>query len=244
MNQKGNDNRIIILNFPSSNRYPPFTIQRICELTLYPRKHYKYLGKYLRAVERALLITSTIDAFPIIPPEDSESSSALAGSLREVTTPLFSPIPFLHEDARRSRSRSPPMSPLQLPTASGASNPNSEPLSLGPSAVALGANPSSGGLESSEVSALGLVDELDDPSPGHLSERPTALTSTTSITSEAGPSSTAGSTSPSTPPSGKPMFGGSLGDRFVRATPEGENTESSEPMDETENDADKENVKT
>jgi len=32
-----------------------------------------------------------------------------------------------------------------------------------------------------EPRELGLVDELDDPSPGHLSDRPTALTSVTSI---------------------------------------------------------------
>jgi serine/threonine-protein phosphatase 4 regulatory subunit 2 len=30
-----------------------------------------------------------------------------------------------------------------------------------------------------EQRAIGLVDELDDPSPGHMSEHPTALTSVT-----------------------------------------------------------------
>jgi len=32
-----------------------------------------------------------------------------------------------------------------------------------------------------EPRELGLVDELDDPNPGHLSDRPTALTSVTSL---------------------------------------------------------------
>jgi serine/threonine-protein phosphatase 4 regulatory subunit 2 len=34
---------------------------------------------------------------------------------------------------------------------------------------------------SMEPRELGLVDELDDPNPGHLSDRPTALTSVTSL---------------------------------------------------------------
>ena len=38
--------------------------------------------------------------------------------------------------------------------------------------------------------ALGMVDEMDDPRPGHLSERPTALTSVTSVGSaDVGPMS-------------------------------------------------------
>ncbi|EEB86917.1 hypothetical protein MPER_15963, partial [Moniliophthora perniciosa FA553] len=32
-----------------------------------------------------------------------------------------------------------------------------------------------------ETKALGLVDELDDPGPGHMSEHPIALTSVTSV---------------------------------------------------------------
>jgi len=32
-----------------------------------------------------------------------------------------------------------------------------------------------------DVKALGLVDELDDPNPGHMSDHPTALSSVTTI---------------------------------------------------------------
>ncbi|KAJ8078698.1 hypothetical protein PM082_012981 [Marasmius tenuissimus] len=140
---------------------PPFTIQRVCELCVDPKKHYKVIGKYLRAVEKALLVTSTWDSFP--PLKDSDLTNPTRSMTVSVSdtqsmpaTPLFSPIPFLHTDAR-SKSRSPPPSPLALTPAVAP-----EPLET----KALG---------------LGLVDELDAPGPGHMSEHPTALTSVTSV---------------------------------------------------------------
>ncbi|KAH6918959.1 PPP4R2-domain-containing protein, partial [Coprinopsis sp. MPI-PUGE-AT-0042] len=190
---------------------PPFTIQRLAELLLDPKAYYNSVGKYLRAVEKTLLVTSTIDAYPVpatssagpapshptpemisrlgtngevgpgiqtgfpitvnpssstsVPPPPSPRT--LAFSTRQPSStpasPMFSPIPFLHADARaRTRSRSssaasatrpPPMTPLtlagDLPTSPSAST------------------------------ALGLVDELDDPSPGHLSDKPQPLTTAT-----------------------------------------------------------------
>lgn len=156
---------------------PPFTIQRVCELCLYPKQHYKSVGKYLRAVEKSLLVTSSWNSFP--PEKDSTTSAPYATismhptSSSTPTTPLFSPIPFLHDDARRSKSRSPPPSPLTLHGI--------DPSSVVPS-----------------QKAIGLVDELDDPSPGHMSEHPTALTSVTTTRTS------------------RPFFG-SLEDRFTSA---------------------------
>ncbi|PCH38026.1 hypothetical protein WOLCODRAFT_114666 [Wolfiporia cocos MD-104 SS10] len=170
---------------------PPFTIQRLCELCLRPTEHYKFLGKYLRAVEKTLLVTSTWDAFPISQ-EQANGQPAIGhapvsiNTLSAPTTPIFSPIPFLHEDARRSSSRSPPPSPLVLPAM--------EAATTMPHA----------GAESSEQKALGLVDELDDPSPGHLSEHPQALSATTTVTSP------------------KPLLLGSLEERFVKAKTDSE----------------------
>lgn len=140
---------------------PPFTIQRVCELCLHPKKHYSTVGKYLRAVEKSLLVTSTLDDFPPFSAIELNSSGRSVfslGSTRQSapSTPLFSPIPFLHEDARRSKSRSPPPSPLILGSA--------EPITSRPL----------------EPKALGLIDELDDPSPGHLSDHPIQLTSVAS----------------------------------------------------------------
>ena len=121
-----------------------------------PQEHYKAVGKYLRAVEKVLLVTSTWDSFPN--PVHGEAkingngplTPAPMGPISTPTTPIFSPIPFLHSDARaRSKSRSPPR------TAPNGPN-DVEP-------------------------AFGRVDELDDPRPGHLSDAPTPISSTTTI---------------------------------------------------------------
>lgn len=126
-------------------------------------------------------MTSTWDSFPN--PVDSEpkvngngptTTPLPMGPLSAPATPIFSPIPFLHSDARaRSQSRSPPPASLN------------ELNEVGP--------------------AFGRVDELDDPRPGHLSDGPTPISSTTTIAT-------------------------SLQDRFIR----GEDQEQRESQGETE----------
>lgn len=44
---------------------PPHTIQRLSELTLDPRRHYKTLPAWLRAVDRVVSVSSTADIFPL-----------------------------------------------------------------------------------------------------------------------------------------------------------------------------------
>ena len=115
-------------------------------------------------MEKTLLITSTWDAFSPLSVSDSTYSavghpSISTSAVSAPNMPMFSPIPFLHEDARRSRSRSPPPSPLILPAT-----------------VARGA-------EGGDGKALGLVDELDDPSPGHLSDHIEPISMTTTVES-------------------------------------------------------------
>lgn len=146
---------------------PPFTIQRVCELCVDPKRHYKAIGKYLRAVEKSLLVTSAWNSFP---PETAQNGLPLgvisiSPTMPPVpTTPMFSPIPFLHGDARRSKSHSPPPSPLMLGIMETSGN-------IGPFD------------EEMPQRVIGLVDELDDPGPGHMSEHPTAITSVTTTRS-------------------------------------------------------------
>lgn len=80
------------------------------------------------------------------------------GVLKTVSTPIFSPITFLHEDARRSQSRSPPASPLRLSNALSVDEAPTE-----------------------EPKGLGLVDELDTPEPGHMANKPSPLSATTDV---------------------------------------------------------------
>jgi serine/threonine-protein phosphatase 4 regulatory subunit 2 len=169
------------------------------------------VGKYLRAVEKTLLVTSTHDSFP--PLSVSEQLSAgrsaivLGSTLQSApSTPLFSPIPFLHEDARRSKSRSPPPTPLTL-------NPLDLPHELGLNATK--------NMGSQEPIGLGLVDEMDDPSPGHMSDHPTALSSVTTVM----PPTVTAETKP-------------LQERFVKAQTQDIKSEDSAPISEENMDVD------
>jgi len=42
----------------------PFTVQRLCELMVEPRKHYKRTDKFMRGLEKIMLVVSTIDPNP------------------------------------------------------------------------------------------------------------------------------------------------------------------------------------
>ncbi|KAJ3031345.1 Serine/threonine-protein phosphatase 4 regulatory subunit 2 [Rhizophlyctis rosea] len=49
---------------------PPFTLQRLCELATRPTEHHKTVWKYLRAVEKVLLVTSYDDPPHMHPPSE------------------------------------------------------------------------------------------------------------------------------------------------------------------------------
>ncbi|CAK7273349.1 hypothetical protein SEPCBS57363_005609 [Sporothrix epigloea] len=46
-------------------KYPPHTIQRLAELILSPRDHYRYLAPYLHAIDRVISATTTINMYPL-----------------------------------------------------------------------------------------------------------------------------------------------------------------------------------
>ncbi|GHJ87849.1 hypothetical protein NliqN6_4251 [Naganishia liquefaciens] len=124
--------------FPTS---PPFTIQRLCELAWKPFQQHTSIGKYLRAVEKNLLVTTTY-ADDAMPPESENGQSVgghpaaaagvVNGSIRSRASsvsstsssssqnaPLFSPIPFLVERRVINPDGTPVIAPATVPGGGG-----------------------------------------------------------------------------------------------------------------------------
>ncbi|XP_077546500.1 uncharacterized protein LOC144159098 [Haemaphysalis longicornis] len=70
-------------NFTSA----PFTIQRLCELVVDPRKHYKRTDKFMRGVEKNVLVVSTIEP------------KSLAQQANAAATPMVNGIPGAEDGA-------------------------------------------------------------------------------------------------------------------------------------------------
>lgn len=66
-------------NFP---QYPPHTIQRLSELVLYPKQHYRSLTAYLHALDRVVHVTSGANVYPLPPAiPDMDAMSILANGI-------------------------------------------------------------------------------------------------------------------------------------------------------------------
>lgn len=86
---------------------PPFTVQRLAELVRRPHQHYKTLPAYLRALDRAVTVSSPSSMFPLPPiassaGEDTTASTYLAGSggtqiEEDFDAAVLAPIPWLTE---------------------------------------------------------------------------------------------------------------------------------------------------
>lgn len=187
---------------------PPFTLQRLTELLTSPTRYHKSLGKFLRAVDKMLVVTTAheppsytyvpppnqlpIEQFgsPNMSPATDPNSTVPPGSM----TPMFSPIPFLSDHDDSGSRDDGLMSPLVLGDntfPSGDRSPTPEPEE---DAERLATHSDPG-----HQPYLGRVDELDSGpvtnghaeeegvgetgsmTPHGMSERPVALSSTTVI---------------------------------------------------------------
>ncbi|KAH6643024.1 hypothetical protein C7974DRAFT_460987 [Boeremia exigua] len=96
----------LVRNFAT---HPPHTIQRLAELVLEPKRRYKYLSPYLRALDRVVSVSSPLTVFPL-PQAVLPSAGGLLNGTTSVPTAqtptlgsdeslggaLLTPIPWLH----------------------------------------------------------------------------------------------------------------------------------------------------
>lgn len=212
---------------------PPFTVQRLCELAIAPRKHYSTLPKYFRALTRVISVTSdrstfteddSIDfAITTVSPSDSHlahSSVILAGSIIPTRrpaagrSPMSSPravpvvVPLLSPIPWLvvSNDDLESVDPMELhsPTASG-SKPRSPPSTrrAAPPKTDLAVPQSS-----TSTPTGGLVDEVDPGSGTQETAAPLGLTVAGALSALAKDAGSGGALEPTT----------TLADRFVRAS--------------------------
>lgn len=94
--------------------HPPHTIQRIAELILAPKRHYRTLPSYLHALDRVVHVTSPSSTYPLPLPDVSFSNGTPADTVSWANTAqsnpgtdeavggaLFTPIPWLPKDSQR-----------------------------------------------------------------------------------------------------------------------------------------------
>ena len=60
--------------------YPPHTIQRLSELVVAPRQHYRSLASYLHALDRVVHVTSGSNIYPLPPAVPDMSNMSIASS--------------------------------------------------------------------------------------------------------------------------------------------------------------------
>ncbi|KAJ5055506.1 hypothetical protein J3E72DRAFT_379474 [Bipolaris maydis] len=75
-------------NFP---KHPPHTIQRLAELILEPKKRYRFLPPYLRALDRVVSVSSPLTVFPL-PQAVLPTASGVLNGATSSTTPQPAPL--------------------------------------------------------------------------------------------------------------------------------------------------------
>lgn len=73
-------------------KYPPHTFQRLAELVLLPKQHYRTLPTYLHALDRVVHVTSGLNIYPLPPAvPDVKTASLLSNG---ITDALAAPSPW------------------------------------------------------------------------------------------------------------------------------------------------------
>ncbi|KAI2641135.1 hypothetical protein GGS21DRAFT_503055 [Xylaria nigripes] len=113
--------------------HPPHTIQRVAELVINPRQHYRSLATYLHALDRAVHVTSGSNIYPLpltqveipgsrlngmLEASSHQSSCASPGSDEALGGALLTPIPWLTHN-RQSVTGSPAQSQQIQTVATG-----------------------------------------------------------------------------------------------------------------------------
>lgn len=111
--------RILERDFAHS---PPYTIQRLAEMVLYPKNHYNFLPAFLRALDRIVSVSSPISDFPLptlnasvngggfLTNGDSTQANGVTvrdglGSDESLGGALLTPIPWLRNHGVTSESQ-------------------------------------------------------------------------------------------------------------------------------------------
>ncbi|KAI8933871.1 hypothetical protein NX059_009569 [Plenodomus lindquistii] len=88
-------------------KHPPHTVQRLAELILEPKRRYRHLPPYLRALDRVISVSSPLNIFPlpqaVLPTAGgllngatpTNTASATLGSDESLGGALLTPIPWL-----------------------------------------------------------------------------------------------------------------------------------------------------
>ncbi|KAK7962301.1 uncharacterized protein PG986_003126 [Apiospora aurea] len=115
--------------------YPPHSIQRLAELVLAPKHHYKSLPTYLHALDRVVHVTSGLNVYPLPPAvPDASSISLLPNGATDAILPspwaapgsdealggaLLTPIPWLQHGSQGQGGLSPTSSQTDSSSAAG-----------------------------------------------------------------------------------------------------------------------------
>ena len=88
----------------------PFTVQRLCELLVQPKRHYKRTDKFMRGLEKIMLVVSTIDPNPSS--EEAESEPPELARTDTISVNSDSESEFLaRQEAARDSMESPSKRP-------------------------------------------------------------------------------------------------------------------------------------